>query len=164
MREIDKSVFLAEGSRVIGDVVLKEGSAVWYNAVIRADTEQVIIGKRSNIQDCCVVHVDPGNPVHVGDDCTVGHGAILHGCTIGDNSLIGMGSIIMNGAVIGKNSVVGAGALVTQNKVFPEGSLILGSPAKAVRKVTQEEIEGNRQSALEYAQEAAEYLAKVRAQ
>lgn len=157
MREIDETVFLAEGSHVIGDVVLGEGAAVWYNAVIRADTEQVTIGKRSNIQDCCVVHVDPGNPVCVGNDCTVGHGAILHGCTIGDNSLIGMGSVIMNGAVIGRDSIVGAGALVTQNKVFPEGSLILGSPAKAVRKVTQEEIEENKKSALDYAREAAEY-------
>lgn len=155
MREIDKTVFLAEGSRVIGDVILKEGAAVWYNAVIRADTEQVTVGKRSNIQDCCVVHVDPGNPVHVGDDCTVGHGAILHGCTIEENCLIGMGSIIMNGAVIGKNSIVGAGALVTQNKIIPEGSLVLGSPAKVVRHVTEEEIAANRKSAEEYAKEAA---------
>ena len=133
---IDSNVFIADGAKVLGDVTIKEGSSVWYNAVIRADMEPVIIGKNTNIQDLVMVHVDSSHPTVIGDGVTVGHSAILHGCTIENDVIIGMGAIVLNGAVIRKNSIVGAGALITQNKTFPEGSLILGSPAKAVRQLT----------------------------
>lgn len=147
---IDSNVFIADGAKVLGNVTIKEGSSVWYNAVIRADMEPVIIGKNTNIQDLVMVHVDSSHPTVIGDGVTVGHSAILHGCTIEDDVIIGMGAIVLNGAVIRKNSIVGAGALITQNKTFPEGSLILGSPAKAVRQLTAGEIDKIRHNAEEY--------------
>ena len=147
---IDSNVFIADGAKVLGDVTIKEGSSVWYNAVIRADMEPVIIGKNTNIQDLVMVHVDSSHPTVIGDGVTVGHSAILHGCTIENDVIIGMGAIVLNGAVIKKNSIVGAGALITQNKTFPEGSLILGSPAKAVRQLTAGEIDKIRHNAEEY--------------
>ena len=147
---IDSNVFIADGAKVLGNVTIKEGSSVWYNAIIRGDMEPVTIGKNTNIQDLVMVHVDSSHPTVIGDGVTVGHSAILHGCTIEDDVIIGMGAIVLNGAVIRKNSIVGAGALITQNKTFPEGSLILGSPAKAVRQLTAGEIDKIRPNAEEY--------------
>lgn len=139
-----------DGAKVIGDVTLGDHVGIWYNAVVRGDEAPISIGNRSNVQDNCVVHVSEGKPVKICENVSVGHGAIVHGCTIEDNVIIGMGAIILNGAHISKNSLVGAGALVTENKEFPEGSLIIGSPAKAVRQLSDEEIEGITGNADEY--------------
>ncbi len=146
----DPSVFLAEGSRITGNVELGRESSVWYNSVIRGDDDRICIGDETNIQDGCILHVDPGYPLLIGNGVTVGHGAILHGCTIGDNTLIGMGSIVLNGAVIGRNCIIGAGSLVTQGKVIPDGSMVYGNPAKIVRSLSEEEIASNRESAEDY--------------
>ncbi len=148
-------VFLAEGSRIIGRVSFGKECSVWYNAVIRGDDEPIMIGTRTNIQDNCVLHVDKGFPMEIGSDVTVGHGSILHGCIIGDNSLIGMGSIVLNGARVGKNCMIGAGTLITQGKEIPDGMLAYGNPVKVVRPLTDEEIEGNRRSAEHYANQAS---------
>jgi len=150
MMEIDKTVYRAEGCRIVGDVKIGKDSSVWYNAVIRADADQITIGEGTNIQDNCVLHVDEGHPLSVRNGVTVGHGVILHGCSIGDNTLIGMGSIILNDAVIGKNCIIGAGTLVTQRKTIPDGSLVYGNPAKVIRQLTEEEIASNQRSAKEY--------------
>lgn len=148
--QIASTARIARGAILVGNVTLGEQSSVWYNAVVRADNEPITIGARSNIQDCCVLHVDEGNPIQIGDGVTVGHGAILHGCTIGDNSLIGMGAVVLNGARIGKNCIIGAAALVTQGMEVPDSSMVLGVPAKVRRPLTEEEIEGNRRAAAEY--------------
>lgn len=150
--------FIAPGAAVYGDVVLGEKASVWFNAVVRAERAPVRIGEGTNIQDNAVVHVDPGHAAVLGSYVTVGHGAIVHGCKIGDNTLIGMGAIILNGTVIGKNCIIGAGALVTQNTVIPDNSLVIGSPAKVKREVTDKEAEHNRLNALLYVQEAKEYM------
>ena len=160
--DVSQAAFLADNAVVTGDTVLKKGSSVWFGAVLRGDGPRIEIGEESNIQDGCVLHADPGYPLTVGKGVTVGHGAILHGCTIGDGSLIGMGAIVLNGAKIGKNCIVGAGALVTGGKIFDDGMLILGSPAKAVRKLTEEEIADNRHSAAHYVQQAKEYAEEDR--
>lgn len=144
------------GAVVLGDVTLMEDSSVWFGAVIRAELDELTIGCRSNVQDNCVIHVDAGHPCHVGDGVTIGHGAILHGCTIGDNTLVGMGAVVLNDAVIGENCIIGARALVTGGKEFPPGSLIMGVPAKAIRPLTEEEIESNRVSAAHYVASARE--------
>lgn len=158
--DIKEAAFVADSAAVTGDTILKKDSSVWFGAVIRGDGPRIEIGERSNIQDCCVLHADPGCPLTVGRDVTVGHGAILHGCVIGDGSLVGMGAIVLNGARIGNRCIVGAGALVTGGREFEDGMLILGSPAKAVRKLTEEEIEGNRHSAEHYVLQAKEYRGK----
>lgn len=147
---LGERVFVAEGARLIGDVEIGEDSSVFYNAVIRADLAEIRIGKRTNIQDNVTVHLATDAGVHVGDEVTVGHNAILHACTIEDNVLIGMGAIVMDGAVIRKNSVVAAGALVPQNKEYPENSLIVGAPARVVRTLTDEEIRKFHEGALHY--------------
>lgn len=139
-----------DGAKVIGDVTLSDKVGIWYNAVVRGDEAPITIGERSNVQDNCVVHVSKGKPVKIGKNVSIGHGAIIHGCTIDDNVIIGMGAIVLNGAHIKKNSLVGAGALVTENKEFPEKSLIIGSPAKAVRELTEEDIQGITENANEY--------------
>lgn len=151
---VHDSVFIGEGAVVVGEVYLSEACGVWFNATMRGDMELIKVGSRSNVQECAVLHVDPGFPLTIGEGVTVGHGAILHGATIGDNVVIGMGSIVLNGAVIGDDSIVGAGALVTQGKEFPPRSLIIGSPAKAVRELTDEEIEGNRGNCQRYVERA----------
>lgn len=151
-RKTDADVLITEGARVVGDVTLAKGVSVWYNAVIRGDEGPITVGEDTNIQDCAILHEE----TTVGRGCTVGHGAILHGCTIGDNVLIGMGSIVLNGAKIGDNCIVGAGALVTGKLDAPAGSMILGSPAKVVRPLTEEEIESNRASARDYLHLAAQ--------
>ncbi len=152
-----QAAFVAENASVIGNVSLQKGSSVWFNAVLRGDSNTIEIGEESNIQDGCILHADEDFPLKIGNGVTVGHGAILHGCTISDGCLVGMGSIVLNGAVIGKNCMVGAGALVTGGKIFDEGQLILGSPAKAVRPLTPEEIEDCRKAAAHYAELAKKY-------
>jgi len=146
-----------EGARIIGDVEIGDGSSVWYNAVLRGDIEPIRIGHRSNIQDNCVVHTSSGYPVKVGNHVSVGHAAVLHGCTIQDNVLVGMNSTILNGALVAENSIVGAGAVVTSGKSFPPGSLIMGVPARAVRELNDDEIESIRENAERYFHLAQEY-------
>ena len=154
--DIHPSTFVAPGAVVRGEVHLAENSSVFYNAVLRGDRAPISIGEGTNIQDNCVVHVEYDLPVTVGKNVTVGHGAILHGCTIGDETLIGMGAIVLNGAKIGKNCLIGAGTLVTQNAVIPDGSMVIGSPAKVKRPLTEAEMASVRQSAADYRQEAQE--------
>jgi len=137
---LGERVFVAEGACLVGDVSVGDDSSVFYNAVLRGDLAEIKIGKRTNIQDNVTVHVSTGVGVCIGDEVTVGHGAILHACTIDDNVLVGMGAIVMDGAHIKKNCIVGAGALVTQGKEFPEGSLVMGSPAHVIRALTIDEM------------------------
>lgn len=154
---IEKAAFLAENATIIGDVTLKEGVSVWYGAVLRGDEDSIVIGKDTNVQDNTVVHADPDNPVVVGERVTIGHQCIIHGCMIGDDCLIGMGAIIMNGAKIGKNCIVGAGALVTERKEFPDGSVIIGSPAKIKSEVDEAGLKLIRESAEDYIRGAKLY-------
>ena len=151
MSNVDKSVKTFEGSKIIGNVKIDAESSIWYNAVLRGDIESITIGKCSNIQDNCVVHSSKNYPVKLGDYVTVGHAAVLHGCEIKDNCLIGMNSTVLNGVKIMKNCIVGAGAVVTEGKEFDEGSLILGTPARAVRKLTDSEIDDIKDHAVRYA-------------
>jgi carbonic anhydrase/acetyltransferase-like protein (isoleucine patch superfamily) len=144
-------VWVAPSADVIGDARLGEGASVWFGAVIRADNTPILVGARTNIQEGAMLHSDPGAPLHVGDGCTIGHHAILHGCTIGNNVLVGMGATILNNAVIGDNCLIGANALVAEGKVFPAGSLVVGAPAKAVRELSPEAIAGLKMSAAAYA-------------
>ena len=152
--DIHPSAFVAPGAVVRGEVHLAENSSVFYNAVLRGARAPISIGEGTNIQDNCVVHVEYDLPVTVGKNVTVGHGAILHGCTVGDETLIGMGAIVLNGAQIGKSCLIGAGALVTQNAVIPDGCMAVGSPARVKRPLTPEEMDGLRRSAADYRQEA----------
>lgn len=157
MKFIDKTVFIADGARVLGDVEIGKNSSVWYNAVIRADLSDIKIGEGSNIQDNAVIHTSKNYGVTIGNNVTVGHGAIVHGCTIGNNVMIGMGAIVLNGAVIEENCIIGAGALVTQGKVIPAGSLVFGNPAKVVRSLTDSEIRSITDNAASYVEEAEHY-------
>ena len=134
------SVIICPGAQVFGDVELGENVSVWHGAIIRGDTDSITIGDNYNVQDNCVVHCTRGFPVEIGKNVSVGHGAVVHGCKLDDNVLIGMNATVLNGAHIGKNSIVGAGAVVSEGKEFPEGSLILGVPAKAVKEVSEEQI------------------------
>lgn len=160
--QIDESAWLAESADVMGAVSLAAQTSVWFGAVIRGDTETITIGEGSNVQDLAVIHADNGMPVVVGKHVTVGHKVMLHGCTIGDESLIGIGAIVLNGVRIGKNCLVGAGSLVTEGKEFPDGSMILGSPAKVVRQLSPEQIEGLRASARHYINNARRYQAGLK--
>ncbi|MGI6110621.1 MAG: gamma carbonic anhydrase family protein [Eubacteriaceae bacterium] len=153
-----KNIFVAKSADIVGNVSMGDSSSVWYQAVVRGDQAPVSIGSHSNVQDGSVVHVDLNHPTNIGDGVTIGHNCTIHGCTVGDNTLVGMGSIILNGARIGRNSIVGAGSLVTENKSFPDGKLILGSPAKVVRDLTAEEIKSIHENAEEY-----EHLMKLEA-
>lgn len=155
---IPETAYVAPGAVVLGDVTVGTDVGIWYNAVVRGDRGPIVIGNSSNIQDNCVVHVDDGYDVVLGKNVTVGHGAILHGCRIGDNTLIGMGAIVMNGAKIGNNCVIGAGALVTQGMEIPDHSLAFGNPAKIKRGVTEEEIQANLRNAKIYVEEARDAL------
>ncbi|MBR2760093.1 MAG: gamma carbonic anhydrase family protein [Solobacterium sp.] len=154
--------YLAEGARIKGDVTFGEDCSVWYNAVIRGDDHPIRIKDRVNIQDNCVLHASHKRDLTIGNDVTIGHGAIIHGCVIGNSCLIGMGSIIMDDAVIPDDCIVGAGALITENKTFPSGSLILGSPARAVRDLTEEEKASIIASSLHYVHAAREQLSSVK--
>lgn len=151
------TAWVADNAQVIGDVQLAPGSSVWFGATLRGDTEPITVGEGSNVQDGSVLHADVGYPLTLGRHVTVGHQVMLHGCTIGDESLIGIGAIVLNGAKIGRNCLVGAGALVTEGKEFPDGSMIIGSPAKALRQLTPEQIEGLRRSAQHYTENAERY-------
>jgi carbonic anhydrase/acetyltransferase-like protein (isoleucine patch superfamily) len=142
--------WIAPDAQVIGKVRLENDVSIWFGVTLRGDNEEIFIGERSNVQDGSVLHTDPGYPLTIGADCTVGHRAILHGCTIGDNSLIGMGATLLNGASIGRNCLVGANALVTEGKAFPDNSLIVGSPARLVRVLDETSVEGLRESAAHY--------------
>jgi carbonic anhydrase/acetyltransferase-like protein (isoleucine patch superfamily) len=144
------SAWVADNAQVVGDVHMAADSSVWFSSVVRGDTATIRIGEGTNIQDGSVLHADVGIPLTIGKHVTVGHMVQLHGCTIGDESLIGIGAVVLNGAKIGKNCLVGAGSLVTEGKEFPDGSMILGSPAKVVRELTPEQIEGLRRSAQHY--------------
>jgi carbonic anhydrase/acetyltransferase-like protein (isoleucine patch superfamily) len=160
--QLDPSAWVAPSADLIGDVRLRERTSVWFGAVIRADNTPIIVGDSSNIQDGSVCHSDEGYPLTIGARVTVGHQAILHGCTIADDCLIGMGARILNGAVIAAECIVGAGALITEGKTFPSGSLIIGTPARMVRELTGEERQMLRASAEHYALKAARYAAELK--
>jgi len=151
--------WIAPNAVLVGNVIVKEGVSIWFGAVLRGDNEPIVVGEGSNIQENSVLHTDPGCPLTIGANVTVGHRVILHGCTIEDTSLIGMGSTILNGAVIPKNCLVGANALVTEGKTFPEGSLIVGAPAKAVRALDEKALEGLKRSAGNYQRNVRRYIA-----
>ena len=162
--DIAPDAFVAPQATVIGKVTLKSRASVWFGAVIRGDNEPITIGKGSNVQEGAVLHTDPGVPLTIGDRVTVGHQAMLHGCTVGDGSLIGIQAVILNGAQIGKGCLVGAGALVTEGKAFPDHSLILGTPAKVVRTLTEEDLlrlQGNAASYVERGQTFKAQLKKI---
>lgn len=152
--QLAEDVFVAEGAVVKGNVRIGAGSSVWYHATVRAGEACISIGENTNIQDNCVLHVDRGNELEIGNGVTIGHSAVVHGEKVGDNTLIGMGAILLNGSVVGKNCIIGAGALVTQNTEIPDNSLVLGQPGRVVRMVTPKECEANRENALHYAEEA----------
>jgi carbonic anhydrase/acetyltransferase-like protein (isoleucine patch superfamily) len=145
-----EGAWVADSAQVIGDVALEENASVWFGAVLRGDTETLRIGKNSNVQDLSVLHADVGCPLTIGENVTIGHQVMLHGCTIGDNSLVGIQAVILNNARIGRNSIVGAGSVVTEGKEFPDNSLIIGSPAKVVRTLDDAAAAKLRQSALHY--------------
>jgi len=153
--------WIAPDAHVIGQVTLGRDVGVWFGAVLRGDNESITVGDGTNIQEGAMLHVDPGFPVVVGQGCTIGHHAIVHGCTLGDTVLVGMGATILNGAVIGNNCLVGANALVTEGKVFPEGSLIVGSPAKVVRQLDEAAIAKLRQSAANYVSNWQRFTAEL---
>lgn len=155
--------WVADSAAVIGDVHLGAEVGVWFGAVLRGDNEPIRVGARTNIQEHVTIHTDPGFPATVGEGCTIGHRAILHGCTVGDNSLIGMGAIVLNGARIGRDCLVGAGALVTENKAIPDGSLVVGAPARVVRELDAAAIEALRRSAAHYAANARRFAAGLEA-
>ena len=155
---VHESVFIGQGVVIVGDVTLQENSSVWFNATLRADTTPVTIGAGSNIQEGCIFHADPGFPAIIEAGVTVGHGAVVHGAVVGQNSLVGIRSVLLNGVVVAENCIVGAGALLTPGKKFPAGSLILGAPAKVVRSLTPEEIESNRLTAQRYMERAQAFL------
>ncbi len=150
MGKIDDSVFIAEGVRIIDDVTIGKNSSVWYNSVLRGDEEPIEIGENTNIQDLCCLHGSIGHPLKIGDYVTVGHSALVHGCTVGDNTLIGMHATILNGAVIGNNCIIGAHALVTQGTMIPDNSLAVGVPARVVKVLSEEDIKATRDNAIEY--------------
>jgi carbonic anhydrase/acetyltransferase-like protein (isoleucine patch superfamily) len=156
--QICPNVFIAEGAKIIGQVSIGEQSSIWFNCVLRGDIDSISIGSRTNVQDLSVIHTNPGQPTIIEDDVSIGHSCVLHGCKIRKGSLIGMGAIILNDAEIGENCLVGAGSLVSERKVFPPNSLILGSPAKVVRELTAEEIESLDTLAKRYLERGQEYL------
>jgi len=153
--------FIADDAHVIGKVHLHEDCSVWFGCVLRGDNEPLTIGARTNVQEHTVMHTDPGFPLTIGAGCTIGHRAMLHGCAIGDNSLIGIGAIVLNGARIGANSLVGAGALVTEGKTFPDNSLIIGTPARVARTLDDVAIVGLRLSADHYVENARRFAARL---
>ena len=159
--KIHSTVFIGQGAVIVGDVTIAEECSVWFNATLRGDTTPVRIGPRTNIQEGCIFHADPGFPAIVGAGVTVGHGAVIHGARVGDNCLIGIRSVLLNGVVVGENSIVGANSLLTQGKIYPPGSLIIGSPAKVARELTPEEIESNREAARHYVERSRAFMAKL---
>ncbi|MDP9107474.1 MAG: gamma carbonic anhydrase family protein [Pseudomonadota bacterium] len=160
--DIDASAYVADEAVLIGRVTLHAHASVWSHVTARGDNEPIVIGRNSNVQESCVLHTDPGHPLTIGENVTVGHQAMLHGCTIEDGALIGIQAIILNGARIGKNCLVGAGALVTEGKVFPDNSLILGSPAKVVKTLSEEEIARMHANCAHYVTRAALYKTQLK--
>ena len=159
--QVAASAWIAPNATVIGDARLAENVSIWWNAVLRGDNDPIHIGANSNIQDGSVLHTDDGVPLHIGANVTVGHMVMLHGCTVGDNSLIGIGSVILNRAVIGKHSIVGANTLIPEGKVFPDGVLIVGSPGKVVRELSEEEKARLQKSADHYVDNARRYASRL---
>lgn len=159
--QVPASAWIAPSAEVIGDVRLGEQAGVWFGAVIRADNTPIVVGDRTNIQEGAMLHSDPGTPLTIGADCTIGHHAILHGCTLGDRVLVGMGATVLNNAVIAEDCLIGAGALVTEGKTFPPGSLIIGSPARAVKALPPEALAALRMSAAGYAARQAHFAAHL---
>jgi carbonic anhydrase/acetyltransferase-like protein (isoleucine patch superfamily) len=160
---IAEGVFVAPNATIIGDVELHPDSSIWFGAVLRGDIERITIGRGSNIQDGTICHTDPTNPCRVGEYVTVGHSAVLHGCTIGDGSLVGIGATLMNGSGVGRNCIVGAHALITEGKTFPDGVVIMGAPAKIVRELDAADLGKLRANAERYVQRAQRYLQALRA-
>jgi len=160
--DIAATAWVAESAQVIGAVTVQANASIWFGVTVRGDSEHITVGEGSNIQDGSVLHVDAGYPLQVGQRVTVGHMVMLHGCTIGDESLIGIGAVVRDGAKIGRHCVVGAGSLVTEGKEFPDGSLIMGTPAKVVRQLSPEQIEGLRQSAKHYVANAQRFRAGLK--
>ena len=158
---VAESAWVADSAQVIGNVTLGEDVGIWFGVVARGDTAAIRIGARTNIQDLSVLHADVGQPLTIGSGVTVGHKAMLHGCSVGDDSLIGIGAVVLNGAKIGKGCLVGAGALVTEGKEFPDGSMILGSPAKVVRSLTPDQLQALRLSADHYVANARRFRASL---
>ncbi len=156
-QQVASDAFIAPGAVVVGDVTLAARSSVWFNATLRGDVERIVVGAGSNIQEGCILHADPGYPCVIGEGVTVGHGAVVHGARVGDNTLIGIRAVLLNGSEVGANSIVGACALLTEGKVYPPNSLILGIPARVMRQLAPEEIEANRDSAARYVQRAAAF-------
>ncbi len=156
--------FIADNATVIGSVVLEQNASIWFNVVVRGDNDVITIGKNSNIQDCAILHTDPGILLTIGREVTVGHLAMLHGCIVGDNSLIGIKSLIMNRAVIGKNCLIGANSLIPEGKIIPDGSLVMGSPGKIVRTLTEQEIAGLRLTAGRYVENFKRFKRDLRRQ
>lgn len=148
--QIHKNAFIADSADVLGQVIMGEGSSIWYGAVVRGDIENIKIGKYTNIQDNVTVHTETNIPTELGDYTVVGHNAIIHGCRVGNNCLIGMGAIVLNRAVIGDNSIIAAGSLITEGKIIPPNSLVMGTPGKVVRQVTEKEIEDIKKNAIRY--------------
>ena len=160
--QIAESAWVADSAQVMGEVHIGADVSVWFGTVVRGDTSSITIGEGTNVQDASVLHADLGMPLVIGRHVTVGHQVMLHGCTIGDESLIGIGAIVLNGAKIGKNCLVGAGALVTEGKEFPDGSMIIGSPARVVKQLTAEQMQGLRQSAQHYIDNARRFRVGLR--
>lgn len=160
--QIDENAFVADSAAVIGSVVLGAGSSVWFSAVLRGDNEPIQIGQNSNVQEGAVLHTDPGCPLTVGENVTIGHQAMLHGCTIGDGSLIGMQAIVLNRAVIGKNCLIGAGALVTEGKVIPDNSLVVGSPGKVLRQLEPGDWANMQRNATAYVSKAQRFKTQLK--
>jgi len=161
--DVAADAWVAPGCYVVGKVVLEARSSVWFGATLRGDNEIITVGPGSNIQENVVAHTDMGFPLTIGANCTIGHMAMLHGCTIGDNSLIGMGATVLNGAVIGQNCLIGAGALITEGKVIPDGSLVMGVPGKVIRALDAAAIDGLKKSAIHYQENAARFRKDLRA-
>ncbi|GAB4266565.1 MAG: gamma carbonic anhydrase family protein [Pararhodobacter sp.] len=161
--EIDPDSWVAPDANVIGRVRLLPGASIWFNATVRGDNEWIEIGQGSNVQEACTLHTDMGYPLTIGRDCTIGHNVILHGCTIGDETLVGMGATVLNGAKIGRNCLIGAGALITEGKEIPDGSLVMGAPGRVVRQLDDPAIDRLRQSAKHYKDNMRRYRDGLRA-
>ena len=149
--------FIADNATVIGSVVMHQNASIWFGAVLRGDNDVITIGENSNIQDLSVLHIDPSFPLTIGKNVTIGHKVMLHGCDIGDNTLIGINSVILNGAKIGKNCLIGANSLISENKVIPDGSMVMGSPGKVVKQLSEQQMKGLEMSALHYVENFKRY-------
>ncbi|MEP5759329.1 MAG: gamma carbonic anhydrase family protein [Litoreibacter sp.] len=158
----DEDFWIAPDANVIGNIVIHTAVSIWFGSTLRGDNEAIVIGSGSNVQENCVLHTDMGYPLTIGENCTIGHKAMLHGCTIGDGSLIGMGATILNGATIGRGCLIGAGALVTENKVIPDGSMVLGAPGKVVKELDSKAREGLLASAHMYQANALRFKKELR--